>query len=61
MVYCYKVNGVFKKNLFYFVFGCIGSLLLCAGFSCCSKPGLLFVAVRGLLIAVASLAEEHRL
>ena len=28
-------------------------------FSSCSKQGLLFVAVRGLLIAVASLVAEH--
>ena len=31
------------------------------GFLCCSGWGLLFVAVRRLLIAVASLVEEHRL
>ena len=30
-------------------------------FSSCSEQGLLFVAVRGLLIAVDSLAAEHRL
>ena len=30
-------------------------------FSSCGKWGLLFVAVRGLLIAVASLVAEHRL
>ena len=30
-------------------------------FSSCSERGLLFVAVRGLLIAVASLIVEHRL
>ena len=30
-------------------------------FSSCGKWGLLFVAVRGLLIAVASLVVEHRL
>ena len=39
-----------------FIFGCIGSLLLHAGFfSSCGEWGLLFVAVCGLLIAVASL------
>ena len=50
----------FKKiYLFYlFIFGCVGSSLLCAGFSSCSEQGLLFVAVRGLLIAVASLVVE---
>ena len=30
-------------------------------FSSCSEPGLLFVAMRGLLIAVASLVAEHGL
>ena len=30
-------------------------------FSSCGKRGLLFVAVRGLLIAVASLVAEHGL
>ena len=30
-------------------------------FSSCGEQGLLFVAVCGLLIAVASLVEEHRL
>ena len=38
-----------------FIFGCNGS------FSSCGQWGLLFVAVRGLLIAVASLVAEHRL
>ena len=37
-------------------------LRCCAwAFSSCSERGLLFVAVRGLLIAVASLVVEHRL
>ena len=30
-------------------------------FSSCSKRGLLFIVVRGLLIAVASVVEEHGL
>ena len=30
-------------------------------FSSCGERGLLFVAVRGLLIAVASLVAKHRL
>ena len=42
-----------------FIFACVGSSLLCAGFR--SERGLLFVAVRGLLIAVASLVVEHEL
>ena len=45
----------------YFTFGCIGSSLLRAGFLSCGERGLLFVAVRGLLIAVASLVVEHGL
>ena len=37
-------------------------LCCCAwAFSSCGKQGLLFVAVHGLLIAVASLVAEHRL
>ena len=36
------------------------SLRCCArAFSSCGEQGLLFVAVRGLLIAVASLVGEH--
>ena len=45
-----------------FIFGCIGSSLLCVqAFSSCGEQGLLFVVVRGLLIVVASLVAEHRL
>ena len=56
---------LFNKDdfvLFYvFIFGCFGSLLLCVAFSSCGEWGLLFIAVRGLLIAVASLVAEHGL
>ena len=53
-------------HLFYFIylfiFGCVGSSLLCArAFSSCGERGLLFIGVRGLLIAVASLVAEHGL
>ena len=52
---------VFKIYLFYlFTFGCFGSLLLCVAFSSCGERGLLFVAVRGLLIVVASLVNGAR-
>ena len=45
-------------NLFLAVLG----LCCCAwAFSSCGEQGLLFVAVCGLLIAVASLVAEHRL
>ena len=49
-------SDLFKKN---FGGGCVGSSLLRTGFlSSCGERGLLFVAVRGLLIAVASLVAE---
>ena len=42
--------------------GAVLGLCCCArAFSSCSEWGLLFVAVRALLIAVASLVAEHRL
>ena len=44
-----------------FFFGCVGSFLLHMAFSSCGEQGLLFVVVRGLLIAVASLIAEHGL
>ena len=45
-----------------FVFWAASGLPCCAwAFSNCGEQGLLFVAVRGLLIAVASLVAEHRL
>ena len=44
-----------------FIFG-VGSLLLRVGFLfSCGERGLLFIAVCGLLIAVASLVAEHGL
>ena len=51
-------NLIFKIYLFLAVLG----LRCCAwAFSSCSERGLLFVAVHGLLIAVASLVAEHGL
>ena len=58
---CFKM-GDFIFILFYFlIFGCVESSLLARAFSSCGERGLLFVAVRGLLIAVASLVAEHGL
>ena len=52
----------FYTFIYLFIFGCIGSSLLCTrAFSSCGERGLLFVAVRGLVIAVASLVAEHGL
>ena len=48
--------------LFIYLFLAALSLRCCVrAFSSCGKRGLLFVAVYGLLIAVASLVAEHRL
>ena len=49
--------------MFTFFFFLVASGLRCwpRAFSSCGKRGLLFVAVRGLLIAVASLVAEHGL
>ena len=46
--------------IYLFIFGCVGSSFARA-FSSCGERGLLFVAARGLLIAVASVAAEHGL
>ena len=52
----------FNYYLFiYFIFGCVGSSLLRGRFSSCSKRGPPPIAVRGLLIMVASLVEERGL
>ena len=52
----------------YFFFNLFIYFLAALGFCCCSRAffscverGLLFVAVRGLLMAVASLVAEHGL
>ena len=55
---------VFKKYLFYYYHLFLAALGLhcCAwAFSSCGEEGLLFVGVRMLLIAVASLVAEHGL
>ena len=55
---CIFLNKIFKKIilLYLFIFGCIGSSVLRR--ISLGEPGLLFIAVRGLLIAVASLVAE---
>ena len=53
---------IFYINLFIYLFLAALGLRCCArAFSSCSERGLLFVAVRRLLIAVASLNAEHGL
>ena len=52
----------FFINLFYLLFlAALGLRCYTRAFSSCGMWGLFFVAVRGLLIAVASLVAEHRL
>ena len=52
----------FKFIYLIYLFLAVLGLRCCAwAFSSCSEWGLLFVVVRGLLIAVASLVAEHRL
>ena len=52
----------FNINLFIYLFLAeLGLRCWVRAFSCCGERGLLFIAVHGLLIAVASLVAEHRL
>ena len=54
-----KLNYYFLK--FIYLFLAVLGLRCCArAFSSCGERGLLFVAMRRLLIAVASLVAEHR-
>ena len=49
--------GVFFFNLF---LAALGLCYCMQAFSSCRERGLLFIAVHGLLTAVASLVAEHR-
>ena len=51
----------FKRNLFIYLFSAALGRYRTRAFSSCSERGLLFVAVHGLLIVVASLVAEHGL
>ena len=53
---------LFVFNKFIYLFLAVLGLCCCAwAFSSCGERGLLFIVVRGLLIAVASLVVEHGL
>ena len=55
-------NIFFKIHFFLLLFLAALGLRCCTrAFSSCGDQGLLFIAVRGLLIAVASLVTEHGL
>ena len=61
---CQHSDFCFNKFIYYlFILLLVALGLHCCtqAFSSCSEWGLLFVVVRGLLIAVASLVEEHGL
>ena len=61
-VNCRMLLFYFLINLFIYLFMAAFCLCCCTrAFSSCSELGLLFVAVCGLLIAVASLVVEHGL
>ena len=50
----------FLKNKFIYLFLAALGLCCCAwAFSSCGEQGLLFIAVRGLIIVEASLVAEH--
>ena len=52
--------GRYMFNFFFFFLAALGLHCCALAFSSCGERGLLFVAVHGLLIAVASLVAEHR-
>ena len=52
---------LFFKNLFILFLAALGLHCCVQAFFSCSERGLLFVAVRGLLTAVASLVAEYGL
>ena len=57
-----KVFFLIFKNIYIYLFLATWGLCCCAwAFSSCGERGLLFVAVRGLLIVMASLVAEHGL
>ena len=56
-----KVKKIFLIYLFYLFLAAFGLRCCAQAFSSCGKWGLLFVAVHGLLIAVASLVAEQDL
>ena len=60
MVYLFAILFIYFKITYLFL-SALGFRFCAWAFSSCGKWELLFVAVHGLLIAVASLVVEHRL
>ena len=59
--YFFLIYIIFLIYLFYLFFAVLGLRCCTRAFSNCGEWGLLFIVVRRLLIAVASLVAEHRL
>ena len=57
----YFIHFFFLKAIVYLFLAALGLRCCAQAFSSCGELGLLFLAVRGLLIAVASLVAEHGL
>ena len=60
MYLCYSISEI-KKIYIYLFLAALGLSCCVWAFSSCGERGLLFVVVRGLLIAVASRVTQHRL
>ena len=56
-----KNKFIYFLSIFILFLAALGLRCCVRAFSSCGERGLLFVAVRGLLIAVASLVAVHRL
>ena len=56
-----KIVFFFFPNFIYLFLTVLGLLCCVWAFSSCSKQGLLFIAMRNLLLEVASFVVEHRL
>ena len=62
VTWSWTLPGIPSITFFFFFFWLRLGLRCCSrAFSGCGEQGLLFVAVRGLLIVVASLVLEHEL
>ena len=57
--FCFDLFFKIFIYLFYLFLAALGLCCCAWAFSSCGERGLLFVAVHGLLIAVASLVVEH--
>ena len=61
IIFIKGIKVFFFLIFIYFIFGCVGSSVLHAGFLQLWRAGATLIAVRWLLIAVASLVAKHGL